>query len=78
VTSAAPVEASTSATTTLPVSNAAVPVTTEGACTFGAWQCSGLALQVCAYQDSTTVAWETVATCDSECSFTSTGSVLCQ
>ncbi|WOO83372.1 uncharacterized protein LOC62_05G006896 [Vanrija pseudolonga] len=49
-----------------------------GACQFGTWACNGLKIQVCNFIDTKNVGWETIATCDNECSFTNTGSVICQ
>lgn len=57
---------------------APAPASPEGDCTFGAWRCSNLALQVCNYQTTTSVGWEQVAQCENECSFTETGSAICQ
>lgn len=47
-------------------------------CTFGKWQCNGLQLQICNRKTQTSAHWETIANCASECSFTVTGSAVCQ
>ncbi|WVQ77866.1 hypothetical protein IAR50_007564 [Cryptococcus sp. DSM 104548] len=51
---------------------------TSGSCTYGAWQCDALALQVCNYQSTTTLGWETMETCGSTCEVTNSGSVGCE
>ncbi|KIR56766.1 hypothetical protein I315_00951 [Cryptococcus gattii Ru294] len=48
------------------------------ACTFGAWQCSGLELQVCNYLTVDSLGWETIETCRTTCSFMVSGSVDCE
>ncbi|WVQ91175.1 hypothetical protein IAS59_004969 [Cryptococcus gattii] len=47
-------------------------------CTFGAWQCSGLELQVCNYLTVDSLGWETIETCRTTCSFIVSGSVDCE
>ncbi|CAK9785191.1 hypothetical protein CC85DRAFT_284278 [Cutaneotrichosporon oleaginosum] len=46
-------------------------------CTYGKWRCDGLRLQIC-NRATAGFAWETIATCAAECSFTVSGSAVCQ
>lgn len=57
---------------------AETPAADSAACTYGKWQCAGLELQVCNMKTQDTTEWETIATCASECSFSITGSAICQ
>ncbi|KAL1405868.1 hypothetical protein Q8F55_007547 [Vanrija albida] len=75
--SAAPSPAAPAASSQAAPAAAPSPVS-AGSCQFGAWQCNGLKIEVCNFIDTKTVGWETIATCDNECSFTNTGSVICQ
>ncbi|GFZ46954.1 hypothetical protein JCM24511_04180 [Saitozyma sp. JCM 24511] len=51
---------------------------TSGDCTYGAWQCDGLQLQVCNYVSVSSLGWETIETCTSTCDVTSSGSIDCE
>ncbi|OXG47103.1 hypothetical protein J010_05192 [Cryptococcus neoformans] len=47
-------------------------------CAFGAWQCSGLELQICNYLTVNSLGWETIETCGATCLITNSGSVDCE
>ncbi|GMK59690.1 hypothetical protein CspeluHIS016_0802960 [Cutaneotrichosporon spelunceum] len=46
-------------------------------CKYGKWRCDGLNLQICNKQTEGH-AWETISACATECSFSITGSAICQ
>ncbi|KAL7422052.1 hypothetical protein Q5752_003825 [Cryptotrichosporon argae] len=56
---------------------ASASTATTSSCTYGAWRCSGLELQVCSYQSTTDIDWEMIEACESSCSITDSGSVDC-
>jgi hypothetical protein len=53
------------------------PAPVADACKYGKWRCDGLRLQIC-NRATTGFAWETIASCAAECSFTVSGSAICQ
>ncbi|TYJ52611.1 hypothetical protein B9479_006781 [Cryptococcus floricola] len=78
--STASVSSSASSSAAQSVASASTSLTsgTDGGCTYGAWQCDGLTLQVCNYQTTTSLGWETIETCGSVCEITDSGSVDCE
>ncbi|AAW45484.2 expressed protein [Cryptococcus deneoformans JEC21] len=50
----------------------------DSTCAFGAWQCSGLELQICNYLTIDSLGWETIETCGATCLITNSGSVDCE
>ncbi|BEI85617.1 hypothetical protein CcaverHIS002_0510180 [Cutaneotrichosporon cavernicola] len=55
----------------------AAPAPVPDTCKYGKWRCDGLSLQICNRQTQGN-AWETIASCAAECSFSVSGSAICQ